>query len=325
VSGEALVAVEGLRFAYGPVCAVEDLSLEVRRGEMFGLIGPDGAGKTTTLRILLGLLAPLRGSVATCGLSPRRQRRQLSGRVGYLSQRFSLYGDLTVDENIAFFAEIHGVGGWPVRRDALLEMVRMTPFRDRLADRLSGGMKQKLALACTLIHTPELLVLDEPTTGVDPVSRRDFWRLLARLQRDGLTILLTTPYLDEAERCTRVALMDQGRLLVTDAPDALRAGAGRVLEVVALPRHQAAEILREQPGVEEVVAFGERVHVTLGGGGGDATRLEAALRERGIEVALMRSITPSLEDVFIQRIRKAGGAEGEGPARALAAEAGEGT
>jgi ABC-2 type transport system ATP-binding protein len=329
VSDEALVAANGLRYAYGAVAAVRDVSFEVRRGEMFGLIGPDGAGKTTTLRIVLGLLAPPQGRVATCGLSPARQRKELSGRIGYLSQRFSLYGDLTVDENIAFFAEIHGVDGWKPRRDALLDMVRMTPFRDRLADRLSGGMKQKLALACTLVHTPELLVLDEPTTGVDPVSRRDFWRLLARLQRDGLTILLTTPYLDEAERCTRVALMDQGRLLVTDAPDALRAGAGLLLEVVARPRHAAAELLRAQPGVDEVVAFGERVHVTVGGGAGasDASRLEAVLRERGIEVALMRPITPSLEDVFIQRIRgAAGGAEAAGQAAGIAGQtAGEGT
>jgi drug efflux transport system ATP-binding protein len=306
---DTLVAVEGLTHSYAEVEAVRGVSFEVRRGEMFGLIGPDGAGKTTTLRVALGLLPAAAGRVLTCGLDPARQRRELSSRVGYLSQRFSLYGDLTVDENIAFFAEIHGVSGWQPRRDSLLEMVRMTPFRDRLADRLSGGMKQKLALACTLVHTPELLVLDEPTTGVDPVSRRDFWRLLGRLQRDGLTILLTTPYLDEAERCTRVALMDEGRLLVTDTPDALRNAAGKVLELVARPRHDAAELLRAQPGVQEVVAFGERLHVALAGGGtaAEAARLEGALRGAGIEVALMRPTTPSLEDVFIQRIR----AEGE--------------
>jgi ABC-2 type transport system ATP-binding protein len=314
VSAEALVTVEGLRHAYGAVVAVDGLSFEVRRGEMFGLIGPDGAGKTTTLRIVLGLLAPLAGRVTACGLSPRRQRQELSSRVGYLSQRFSLYGDLTVDENIAFFADIHGVAGWRPRRDALLEMVRMAPFRDRLADRLSGGMKQKLALACTLVHT-----------RVDPVSRRDFWRLLGRLQREGLTILLTTPYLDEAERCTRVALLDRGRLLVTDAPDALRAGARRVLEIVATPRHAAAALLREQPAVEEVVAFGERVHVTVAGGAeaGDVPRIDSLLRERGIDVALIRAVTPSLEDVFIERIRAAGEAGSSGAAGAR--PAGEGS
>jgi ABC-2 type transport system ATP-binding protein len=302
---DLLVVLEGLRHSYADVAAVKGISFEVRRGEMFGLIGPDGAGKTTTLRVALGLLRAAEGRVLTCGLDPARQRRELSSRVGYLSQRFSLYGDLTVDENIAFFAEIHGVSGWQPRRDSLLDMVRMTPFRDRLADRLSGGMKQKLALACTLVHTPELLVLDEPTTGVDPVSRRDFWRLLGRLQRDGLTILLTTPYLDEAERCTRVALMEEGRLLVTDTPDALRAAAGQVLELVARPRHEAAELLRTRPEVQEVVAFGERLHVAVAGGGtaAEAARLEEALRGAGIEVALMRPTTPSLEDVFIQRIR----------------------
>jgi ABC-2 type transport system ATP-binding protein len=305
---DTLVAASGLHHRYGAVEAVKGISFSVQRGQMFGLIGPDGAGKTTTLRIVLGLLAPVAGAVTTCGLQPAAQRRQLSGRVGYLSQRFSLYGDLSVDENIAFFAEIHGVSGWQPRRDALLEMVRMTPFRARLADRLSGGMKQKLALACTLVHTPELLVLDEPTTGVDPVSRRDFWRLLARLQRDGLTILLTTPYLDEAERCTRVALMDEGRLLVTDAPDALRAAAGQILEVVARPHRQAAELLRARGDVQEVVAYGERLHVALPGlpTAAGAARVEESLRAAGVEVALIRPITPSLEDVFIQRIREEG-------------------
>ncbi len=236
----------------------------MRRGEMFGLIGPDGAGKTTTLRMVLGLLKPDSGQALTCGLDPARERRKLSSRVGYLSQKFSLYGDLTVDENVAFFAEIHDVRGYAARRDALLEMVRMTPFRDRLADRLSGGMKQKLALVCTLVHTPELLVLDEPTTGVDPVSRRDFWKLLARLQREGLTLLLTTPYLDEAERCTRVALIDRGRVLTVDSPDALRgAEKGVMVEVVAEPRREAVSVLRAAPGVAEVEVFGERLHASL--------------------------------------------------------------
>jgi ABC-2 type transport system ATP-binding protein len=220
-----------------------------------------------------------------------------------------------VDENIAFFADIHGVTGWKPRRDALLEMVRMTPFRDRLADRLSGGMKQKLALACTLVHTPELLVLDEPTTGVDPVSRRDFWRLLARLQRDGLTILLTTPYLDEAERCSRVALMDRGRLLVTASPDTLRAEAGTAVEVLARPYRDAAEWLRRQPEVADVEAFGQRLHASLGPGTDrDAAvrRLDAGLRAAGLQVESVRHTIPSLEDVFIQQIRAADAAPAGG-------------
>ncbi len=303
------MSARALTRRFGAVHAASEVSFEVRRGEMFGLIGPDGAGKTTTLRMVLGLLKPDTGEVRTCGLSPLRERRKLSSRVGYLSQRFSLYGDLTVDENVAFFAEIHDVRDYADRRDALLEMVRMTPFRDRLADRLSGGMKQKLALVCTLVHTPELLVLDEPTTGVDPVSRRDFWKLLARLQREGLTLLLTTPYLDEAERCTRVALVDQGRVLTVDSPDALRAAErGVMVEVVAEPRREAAGVLREAPGVAEVEVFGERLHASLpdeapAGAAAAAEALAARLRGAGLVVHSARPATPSLEDVFIGRIR----------------------
>jgi len=221
-NGEVILRLRDVVHRYGDLTAVDGVSLDVFRGEMFGLIGPDGAGKTTTLRIALGLLHPESGTVETCGLDPCKQHRELTYRIGYLSQRSSLYGDLTVDENIAFFARVHGVKGWKERRDELLEMVRLTPFRKRLADRLSGGMKQKLALSCTLIHTPELLILDEPTTGVDPVSRRDFWLLLARLQQGGLTLVMTTPYMDEAERCQRVALMHEGKFLAVDDPWALR-------------------------------------------------------------------------------------------------------
>lgn len=313
---EPLVRATGLRRSFGAVRAVDGLSFEVEQGEMFGLIGPDGAGKTTTLRMILGLLLPDAGSVVSCGLDPVTQRRALSGRIGYLSQRFSLYGDLSVDENIAFFAEIHDVRDYARRRDALLEMVRMTPFRDRLADRLSGGMRQKLALVCTLVHTPQLLVLDEPTTGVDPVSRRDFWRLLTRLQREGLTILLTTPYLDEAERCGRVALLDHGRLLSLDAPDALRdQEPGVMVEVVAEPRRAALEALRQAPGIGEVEVFGERLHATLPAAAkAEAERaaegLAARLRSAGVEVISARPTTPSLEDVFIGRIRERGAATG---------------
>jgi len=306
---EPPVRVEALSRRFGAVPAVDGVSFEVRAGEMLGLIGPDGAGKTTTLRTVLGLLRPDSGTVRTCGLDPVHDRRSLSRRVGYLSQRFSLYGDLSVDENVAFFAEIHDVAGHEQRRDALLEMVRMTPFRGRLAERLSGGMKQKLALVCTLVHTPQLLVLDEPTTGVDPVSRRDFWKLLGRLQREGLTILLTTPYLDEAERCTRVALIDHGRLLTVDAPDALRAGfPGVMVELVAEPRREAVSSLRAAAGVADVEVFGERLHAMLPAaradeGPAEAERLAHGLRAAGLRVESARASLPSLEDVFIGRIR----------------------
>jgi ABC-2 type transport system ATP-binding protein len=307
---DRLVLVEGLVKKYGDVVAVDGISLSVASGEMFGLIGPDGAGKTSTLRTVLGLLPPDGGSVTTCGFVPSRQRRELSERIGYLPQRFSLYGDLSIDENIAFFARIHGVRGWRARRDELLDLLRLTPFRERLADRLSGGMKQKLALACTLIHTPTLLVLDEPTTGVDPVSRRDFWRILSRLLRSGLTILLTTPYLDEAERCTRVALMDHGKLLVTEAPDRLRGKApGVLVELIASPKREAREALARDPVVGDVVTFGERLHVTLPAAAKDredeaAKDLAARLAAAGLRVDSARAIEPSLEDVFIAHVKE---------------------
>lgn len=305
------IAVEGLRKRFAEHVAVAGISIRIERGEMFGLIGPDGAGKTTTLRCVLGLLSPDDGSVRTCGLDPWAERRELSRSVGYLAQRFSLYGDLTVDENVAFFARVHGVRRFKPRRDELLDLLRMTPFRERLADRLSGGMKQKLALACTLIHTPRLLVLDEPTTGVDPVSRRDFWRILSKLRREGMTIVLTTPYLDEAERCGRVALMDGGRVLVTDAPDALRqAQAGVTVEVVARDPRRARKAAARIEGAADAILFGERLHVSFPAGTRDegpalVSRVQSALTDSGIEFEGARPIVPSLEDVFISRIRAA--------------------
>lgn len=314
----APVRLKEMTRRYGAVTAADRVSFEVLRGEMFGLIGPDGAGKTTTLRVVLGLLRADGGEVETCGLDPARRAAELSYRVGYLSQRFSLYGDLSVDENVAFFAEIHSVADWRPRRDELLDMLRMTPFRKRLAERLSGGMKQKLALACTLIHTPELLVLDEPTTGVDPVSRRDFWRILARLQREGLTILLTTPYLDEAERCQRVALMDSGQVMTVDTPDALRSAAGGVLiELIARPKRAAADWLSSRPEVTDVQSFGERLHATLGAARSEeaealAAELSGGLRHSGVEVHAARAVAASLEDVFIARLEGRDRAAGEG-------------
>jgi ABC-2 type transport system ATP-binding protein len=298
-----IVVTDALRRTFGDAEAVRDVTLEVRRGEMFGFIGPDGAGKTTTLRMIAGLLAPTGGTVRTCGLDPRGNRKALSRRVGYLAQRFSLYGDLTVDENLAFFAEIQGVPAVRARRDEMLELVRLAPFRRRLADRLSGGMKQKLALACTLVHTPELILLDEPTTGVDPVSRRDFWRLLAEIRRREITIVVTTPYLDEAERCSRIALFSRGRLLGVDSPEAMRRSGGTGWhELIASPRPDAERVLRGLGGVESLEAFGERLHFRLPAGT-SAERAREALSRAGVTVRDLRAVEPSLEDVFLSRIR----------------------
>ena len=290
---------------YGHVEAIVDLSLSIGAGEMFGLIGPDGAGKTTTIRLMCGLLGPDKGTVRVLGLDPVREHRRLTGSVGYLSQRFSLYADLSVDENIAFFAEIHGVRDYKPRRDRLLELTQLAPFRSRLAGQLSGGMKQKLALACTLVHEPRLILLDEPTTGVDPVSRREFWKLLSEFLSQGITIVMSTPYLDEAERCSRVALLHNGRLLAMDTPTALRTTLpGRLFEVIAPDHRQAARVLPTIPGVDSVEMFGERAHVRMAGGENSAGQLSNALRAAGLE-ANVRPVTASLEDIFVARLGEA--------------------
>jgi ABC-2 type transport system ATP-binding protein len=290
---------------FGATEAVAGVSYTVNRGEMFGLIGPDGAGKTTTIRLLCGLLKPHSGSIRVLGNDPVRQHHALTTKVGYFSQRFSLYGDLTIDENVAFFAEIHGVSDYRDRRNRLLDMMQLTAFRTRLAERLSGGMKQKLALACTLVHEPEVILLDEPTTGVDPVSRREFWRLLSEFLSQGITIFMATPYLDEAERCSRVALMSQGRILALDEPNALRAAfPDDLLEVLAAPQDAAVQAVRRDPAVLDVQAFGERLHVRVPRGGGDAAaaRIRAACAAAGVAVTSLRAVPASLEDVFIDRV-----------------------
>ena len=299
------ILFEAVTKKYGSVTALDRASLEIGSGEMFGVIGPDGAGKTTAIRVACGLVPVDTGRVLVLGRNPVREHRAVTQQVGYLSQRFSLYGDLTIDENIAFFAEIHGVARYQAARDRLLEMTQLTPFRSRRADRLSGGMKQKLALACTLVHEPQVLLLDEPTTGVDPVSRREFWKLLSEFLTSGLTIVMTTPYLDEAERCARVALLHEGHVLAIDRPAALQATLnGRLLEVITdLPR-PPLDILAALPGVEDVQPFGERAHVRVAAGAqaqGVAT-VTSALTERGIRVLSARPVPATLEDVFIALI-----------------------
>ena len=295
----------------GQTVAVNDLSFAVERGEMFGLIGPDGAGKTTTIRLLCGLLHADAGAVRVLERDPVGEHRAITATVGYLSQRFSLYGDLSIDENVAFFAEIHGVSDYHGRRDRLLEMTQLTPFRKRLADRLSGGMKQKLALACTLVHEPDVILLDEPTTGVDPVSRREFWKLLSQFLAEGITILMSTPYLDEAERCTRVALLHEGRLLALDRPGALRAAtSGTLFEVIAPDPRAAVQALSGQAGLRDPQLFGDRLHVWLDErDSAIASRQMAdAIARAGLSAASVRTIAPSLEDVFIAKLAEAAGA-----------------
>jgi ABC-2 type transport system ATP-binding protein len=303
------IEVTGLRKRFASVTAVDGVSFAVRRGEMFGLIGPDGAGKTTVLRSVCGLLRPDAGQVRVRGVDPFRDTRAAAENIGYVSQRFSLYGDLSIDENIEFFARIHGVRDFAARRTRLLSLTGLEPFRTRLADRLSGGMKQKLALACTLVHEPPILVLDEPTTGVDPVSRREFWKLLAEFLGQGLTIFMATPYLDEAERCSRVALMADGRVLALDAPARLHDASGALFEVVSESPRAALEVVRKAFGPASAQLFGDRLHVRVSHAGAEAS-LRQALEGAGLEVKSVRPIAPTLEDVFIDRLAAsaAGGA-----------------
>jgi ABC-2 type transport system ATP-binding protein len=303
-SGQDAVTFTNVEKRYGTTKALDRMTLEVRRGEMFGLIGPDGAGKTTAIRLMCGLLHPDAGEIRTLGADPVREHRLVTDGVGYLSQRFSLYGDLTIDENIAFFAQIHNVANYHARRDQLLDLMQLAPFRTRLAEKLSGGMKQKLALACTLVHEPDLILLDEPTTGVDPVSRREFWKLLSEFLSQGVTILMSTPYLDEAERCTRVALLHQGRVLAMDEPARLRAlMPGRMLEMMTGGAPMPLDLVRRIPGVDDAQVFGERVHVRLRDTAEDAvSRFVAALQGTPLERATVRTVPASLEDVFIAQL-----------------------
>ena len=296
------IAMSGVSRRFGSVHALSRLTFGVNRGEMFGLIGPDGAGKTTALRVICGLLKAHAGEVRVFGADPFRSTRVAAASIGYVSQRFSLYGDLSIDENIEFFARIHHIRDFEARRTRLLTLTGLLPFRKRLADRLSGGMKQKLALACTLVHEPPILVLDEPTTGVDPVSRREFWKLLAEFLGQGLTILMATPYLDEAERCHRVALLSNGRLLALDEPSALQAAsAGAMVEVVVAPARQALEIARARLGDDRVQLFGDRLHVQLATAD-EYPSVDRVLADAGVRVESWRVIPPSLEDVFIARL-----------------------
>ncbi len=296
----AAVELAGVTKTFGDITAVDGLSLTISRGEMFALVGPDGAGKTTTIRMLCGITLPTAGKVRVLGFDVVEAPEEVKKRIGYLSQRFSLYGDLTVDENIEFFAEIHGVRDFLRRRDELLEFTRLTPFRNRLAEKLSGGMKQKLALACTLVHTPEVIFLDEPTTGVDPVSRRDFWKVLSSLLKEGITILLTTPYLDEAERCGRVALMNGGKILTTDTPVNLKGVMkGEIAEIVCSKIRDAFNLLRASGIVREVQAFGDRLNIVLDRAETGVPPVLDLLRKEGIAVSGWRVIPPTLENVFI--------------------------
>ena len=292
----------GLRRNFGETVAVAGLDLEIAAGEIFGLVGPDGAGKTTTIRMLTGVLRPDAGTAEVAGCDVVRESGRLKDQIGYLSQRFGLYPDLTVRENIEFYADIYGVAsqGRAEKIAQLLGFSNLMPFQQRLAGDLSGGMKQKLGLACALIHTPRVLFLDEPTNGVDPVSRRDFWRILYQLVREGVTLFVSTAYLDEAERCNRLALLHQGQVVGLGTPEEIKAlMPGALLEVRTSAPRRTAALLRDRLADATVGLFGDRVHVATRDVAAAKSQARAAIAAAGFELQSIRAIAPSLEDVFV--------------------------
>lgn len=308
-----LIEARGLQRSFGATRAVDGLSLTVRAGEAYGLVGPDGAGKTTALRLLVGALRADGGEAQVGGRSVGRQTEQARVNMGYLAQRFSLYGDLTVGENLAFFGAVRGLRGAHLegRAAELLGFVGLAGFESRPAAQLSGGMKQKLGLACALIHQPRVLLLDEPTGGVDPVTRQDFWQLLIRVLAKGTAVLVTTPYMDEAARCTRVGFMHRGRILVEGAPRELTARLrDHVLELAAHPKDRARAAAAADPEVEDVLTFGDRFHLRVSAAAGPLERLPGALARAGVAVDRLRPIAPSLEDVFISLLARQPGGQG---------------
>ena len=301
----AAIRTSRLRRTFGDLVAVAGLDLTVAEGEIFGLVGPDGAGKTTTMRMLTGILPPTSGSAEVAGHDVARAAGPLQESLGYMSQRFGLYPDLTVDENLAFYADIYGVPsrGRAERTERLLGFSHLTAFRNRLAGNLSGGMKQKLGLACALIHTPRVLFLDEPTNGVDPVSRRDFWRILYQLVREGVTLFVSTAYLDEAERCNRLALLHQGELVGLGTPDEVkRLMPGALLEIRTAAPRRTALLLRERLAGSTVGLFGDRVHVSTPDPASAESAIRRHLADASFELLSLRPIEPSLEDVFVSVI-----------------------
>lgn len=301
-TGGPAVRAEGLTRRFGSAVAVDGLDFVVRPGELFGLVGPDGAGKTTTLRMLAGVLRPTSGDALVNGVSVARDPEGIRDAIAYMPQRFGLYTDLTVRENLDFYADLFGVPA-AGRRERLQRLYRFSglgPFEDRLAGQLSGGMKQKLGLSCALVHDPAILLLDEPTFGVDPVSRRDLWLILHEMIAGGVTVLLSTSYLDEAERCDRVALLHEGRIVALDAPVELQRGLGLRLVVIETdaPR-RAREALRGRPEARRVSLFGNAVHLLLERDAGHDW-VAPALESAGVLAMRIREETPSLEDVFLE-------------------------
>jgi ABC-2 type transport system ATP-binding protein len=301
----AAVELERLSRRFGALVAVDELTFTVARGELFGIVGPDGAGKTTTLRMLAGVLRPTGGDARLDGISVAREPERVKHAIAYMSQRFGLYADLTVRENLEFYADLYSVpkAQRPARLDRLYRFSNLGAFRERLAGQLSGGMKQKLALSCCLVHEPEILLLDEPTFGVDPVSRRDLWLIVHEMVARGTTVVVSTAYMDEAERFDRLVLLHRGRIVALGPAEELQKSLAIEVLAVQVDRvREARAAALALPEVRGAAVFGDRLHVTVASAGRDAPRVEAGLRAAGFAVAEARAIVPSLEDVFIERI-----------------------
>lgn len=306
-SAQAIV-VANLTKQFDHFTAVDNVSFNVARGQIFGLLGPNGAGKTTTIRMLLGLLRPTSGTAAVLGLDIVKQASELRRRIGYMSQKFSLYNDLTVEENLNFYAGAYGVQGGRLheRKQAILHMAGLEGRERALTRTLAGGWKQRLALGAAILHQPEMLFLDEPTAGVDPISRRTFWNLLYDLAGDGATILVTTHYMDEAEQCQQLAFIQGGRLVASGSPQEIKAQhmRGVVLEITCDRPDQALQTLRGLAGLDEVALYGALLHVVSSDPAAHQPMLEDALRRAGVQVSAIERIAPSLEDVFIASARQ---------------------
>ena len=303
----SVIRTSKLSRAFKKIPALRDLDLSIEPGELFGLVGPDGAGKTTALRLMAAVMRPTSGRVTIVGYDSVRHAEAIRAHVGYMPQRFSLYADLSVLENLNFYADIFGVGGDERKRRIaqLLAFAHLEPFTDRRAGQLSGGMQKKLALACTLIHRPDVLLLDEPTTGVDPVSRREFWDILTDLHISGTTIVVSTPYMDEAERCNRVGLLFRGELIECGTPDAIKSRVpGQLLELQPEPLERAGAVLENHPGVIQVQVYGDLLHAFVDDAARHMPQLKAALESAGVRVKRIRITPPRMEEAFMSRIRQ---------------------